>query len=211
MSLVSLMRQASPEKLAGKQYSGTVVNNVDPLKVYRIQVRSAGLHDGIPDADLPWLMQNTSSGQGASTTVGDICIPAIGTDVSFEFLDESQYHGQYTGNIMSTANTHPELTAGNYPHVVGSVDAANNILLNDTSTGDWIFTFKSGTNFHQLPGGELQVAVAAGFTLVVVGDLTLNAKGKTNLYSSSEVNIAAPIINMNAGSAPGFTAPTARS
>lgn len=94
------------ESLAGL-YRGRVENNVDPLKIGRVQVRVPMLHGlvangGIPIKSLPWAMP---SSQSAGYQYGSFVVPEVGEFVFVMFEDEDRAKPVYFGSSFGTNTT----------------------------------------------------------------------------------------------------------
>jgi hypothetical protein len=114
--------------LEGPKHLGIVVNNVDPLKQERVQTRIKGVHDQIPDADLPWHKVLRPGSHANTSSMGSIGpIPPIGTSLVISYDDETMYHGTYHGPPTTNQQKTHELYGGDqngqdYPNVHSFID-----------------------------------------------------------------------------------------
>ena len=72
-------------------FIGTVINNVDPLKLDRVKVRIHGIHSesitDIADEDLPWAQVNIPVTEGGSSGLGSNSQLKVRAQVFGIFLD----------------------------------------------------------------------------------------------------------------------------
>jgi hypothetical protein len=174
--------QATIEK--NKTYLARVVNNNDPSKLGRVQIRIAKLHRGVSDSDLPYASPLTFSLQGNNQT-GSLNIPVNGSTVVVEYFDD--YSIFYKGSFYSSSSVPSELTSSGYPNCYGFVDASGNKLIVNTQIDTFTFTHLSGTTFSITQDGS--VLIQSGKTLKIEAD-KIEMKATTDIaISSANLNI----------------------
>lgn len=123
---------------------GLVVNNVDPQKSRRLQVRVAGIHDDVPDEDLPWAVCGVDAGRGPHEEAAHVAIPRIGALVSVEFQQGDPQNPIYTGGV-SSSKTVPALFKVNYPDRSGFLLPNGTYFYVDEVSGDLVIQHQSMT------------------------------------------------------------------
>ena len=165
---------ATQQRYYGK-YRGTVVNNVDPLQIGRIQ---AIVPDVSGVAPTSWAMPCVPV---AGINTGVFAVPQVGSGVWVEFEhgdpDRPIWVGGYWG------------TAAEVPVLARTVPPAVNGLTIQT-------TLKNGIVVSDVPGptGGILIQTATGATLSVsdVGIVISNGKGAV-------INMLGPTVDINAG------------
>ena len=102
-------------------YRGVVEENVDVLKMGRVQVRIFGLHtntktitdiDGIPTADLPWAEPVLGLVGGSVSGVGLWSVPVQGSHVMLFFENENYTQLRYFATVPGIPSEAPDTTEG---------------------------------------------------------------------------------------------------
>jgi uncharacterized protein involved in type VI secretion and phage assembly len=162
------------QRFYGK-YRGTVVNNVDPLQIGRIQAIVPDVSGVSPTS---WAMPCVPV---AGINTGVFAVPQLGSGVWMEFEhgdpDRPIWVGGYWG------------TAAEVPVLARTVPPAVNGLTIQT-------TLKNGIVVSDVPGptGGILIQTATGATLSVsdVGIVISNGKGAV-------INMLGPTVDINAG------------
>ncbi len=162
------------EKLYGK-YRGTVVNNVDPEQIGRIQAIVPGAEGLLPSSwampCLPWAGINT----------GMFTVPPIGAGVWIEFEQGDPDYPIWTGCFWGLAAERPVLSQMVPPGVPG-------ITLQTT--------LKNGLVISDVPGPTggilLQTATGAMISVSDTGIVISNGKGAI-------ITMTANVVDVNAG------------
>ncbi len=162
------------QRFYGK-YRGTVVNNVDPLQIGRIQAIVPDVSGVSPTS---WAMPCVPV---AGMNTGVFAVPQLGSGVWMEFEhgdpDRPIWVGGYWG------------TAAEVPVLARTVPPAVNGLTIQT-------TLKNGIVVSDVPGptGGILIQTATGATLSVsdVGIVISNGKGAV-------INMLGPTVDINAG------------
>lgn len=108
--------------LIGKFFIGIVENNIDPLKISRVQINIPELHTGIPVTNLPWASLISPIFRGALGTAGKLNIPRKGSQLLIVFDNGENYSPIIIGELVSSSSNRSALGDGNYPNVYGFVD-----------------------------------------------------------------------------------------
>lgn len=164
----------SSGKFYGK-YRGTVLNNVDPMQIGRLQVQ-------VPDvtglAPASWAMPCVPF---TGKQMGTYCLPQIGAGVWVEFEQGNIDYPIWVGGFWGSVAEVPALAlAGNpaSPSVVLQTALQNAVVISD------------------LPGptGGIMIRSATGATLIVndTGIYIQNGKG-------ASIVMTGPTVNVNAG------------
>lgn len=93
-----------------KLYIGTVVDNNDPLKLFRVRVSIPGLTDQLSNDDLPWYVLNNSISFGKIKGHSSHIIPDVGTEVTISFPWNDIYHGLVTGRYGASSDEFEKIT-----------------------------------------------------------------------------------------------------
>jgi uncharacterized protein involved in type VI secretion and phage assembly len=154
---------------------GTVVNNVDPEGLGRIQVR------------YPWLSDTVISNWArvAQADKSSYFMPDIGDDVWVTFDRGNFDRPVVIGTLWNVANMPPELpTPANFKKVIGS-RMGHRITVDDTPvTGGLLLETSGGAKLHLDALGN--IALEAGPT----GTISLKTAGRTVDIGQAAVNIS---------------------
>lgn len=150
---------------------GVVVNNVDPMKARRLQIRVSPIHDGVPDAALPWAVCGVSAGRGPTLAAASVAIPMIGADVLVKFQQGDPQNPIYTGAI-SSSGTVPELFRINYPNRSGRILPNGTYMYVDEVTNDMMIHHRA-TTLLIAASGRTTVNIAENASVNVVGETLL--------------------------------------
>lgn len=157
-------------------FVGTVVNNVDPLGINRVQVTISGrLEAG--STDLPWMapMRVSPFGQGAG--FGVYGAPQIGSQVLIEAQDGHLDHAFYVAGYYGVSNANAQFAS---PDVWGFQDPSGTYLIVNLKTKLWTFHHASGYIY----------SIDAG------GNFSLQTPGNVSVKSPSVVDIDTPTVNV---------------
>lgn len=145
-------------------YQGIVENNIDPLKLYRVQVRIWGIHtenkadpeleNYIPVEDLPWAPV-LMSGSGIDG-MGEFTPIAKGTTVVVSFLDPEQQRPIIIGTLPRYVSELPNFEEGFSDPDQVHPDAAN---LNESSISRLSQNFKISETIIQTKKDNVKTGV----------------------------------------------------
>jgi uncharacterized protein involved in type VI secretion and phage assembly len=165
-------------EIAGKfygKYRATVVNNIDPLQLGRIQVIVPDVSNVLPSS---WAMPCVPV---AGLNMGMYTVPPIGAGVWIEFEQGNPDHPIWVGCFWGSAAEVPVLARTVPPAVPG-------ITLQTTA--------KNGIVISDVPGptGGILIQTTSGATISVsdVGIVITNGKGAI-------INLTGPTVDINAG------------
>jgi uncharacterized protein involved in type VI secretion and phage assembly len=165
-------------EIAGKFYGkhrATVVNNIDPLQLGRIQVIVPDVSNVLPSS---WAMPCVPV---AGLNMGMYTVPPIGAGVWIEFEQGDPDHPIWVGCFWGSAAEVPVLARTVPPAVPG-------ITLQTTA--------KNGIVISDVPGptGGILIQTTSGATISVsdVGIVITNGKGAI-------INLTGPTVDINAG------------
>ena len=97
-----LLKEAVKNKFANPNnttfYPGKVVNNKDPERLGRCQIRVYGVYDdAIPAADLPWAIPDFSF---AGSSKGSFIVPTVDSIVNVYLDNNDMYTPKYTTKVL---------------------------------------------------------------------------------------------------------------
>ena len=154
------------------KYRGTVVNNIDPLQMGRIQAQVPGaLGDGISSWAMPCV-------PAAGMQTGVFVLPAVGSGVWMEFEGGDTDKPVWTGGFWGHAGEVPALALA--PAIPGSP----NIVLKTLGQNSVVISDVPGT------GGIMLKSTTGAMILVNdVGITISNGKGATIVMAGPTVTI----------------------
>jgi hypothetical protein len=200
-------RRGRPLTMAGSKHIGQVVNNnptgnPNTKGAEFVTIRITGIHDGVPDSDLP-MFSPVRGGQPNAGTMGSIGpIPPIGSTVivSYDGGDEAGYNGNYVGTPGNQMQQVKEFTGGdttgkNYPNVHATIDQSGNRTTHDHTRNLHTFEHNTGMQFSVDGMGHVALRQAStkqspGATQVHSNGLTLELQGAISLNSVISVTLA---------------------
>ena len=156
------------------KYRGAVVNNVDPMRIGRIQVQVADVTGLVPST---WAMPCVPF---AGMQEGVFYIPPIGSGVWVEFEQGNVDYPIWTGGFWGTAAEVPALASATPPSLdlfVVSTLQQNTLLVSDMPgpTGGILLKFKTGA-FISISEIGITLNNGQGATIVMAGpSVTINA------------------------------------
>lgn len=165
---------SDPRRYFGK-FRGSVVNNVDPMRMGRVQVM-------VPDvtgvALSSWAMPCVPV---AGPQMGFYTVPPVGAGVWVEFEQGDPDYPIWTGGFWGSAAEVPALAQTILPGLAGFVlqtTAQNGVLISDTPG----------------PTGGLMIQLATGASILInpTGITIMNGQGAT-------ITMNGPVVNINAG------------
>ncbi len=168
------LERSAPAKYYGK-YRGTVVNNVDPMQIGRIQAIVPDVSGPIPTS---WAMPCLP---GAGINTGFYTVPQIGSGVWIEFEQGNPDQPIWVGGYWGTAAEVPLLS-----HTVPP--AVNGFTIQTT--------LKNGIVVSDVPGptGGIQIQTTTGAMISItdLGILISNGKGAV-------ISLLGPTTDINTG------------
>lgn len=158
-----------------RPHKGLVVDNNDPEKLYRVQVRIPILHDGIRDEHLPWAIPEDNAHprglRGGSTghSASLLGIPKKGHWVSVYFKHKGDPNlASYSHRVPVDAKTVPEEFETNYPNRLGQIYPSGFMWILDESTGELVVCVPG--DYHMTVYGDLRQTVIGNHQIHVAKD-----------------------------------------
>ena len=154
------------------KYRGTVLNNVDPMQIGRLQVVVPDVAGLIPTT---WAMPCFPI---AGKQMGAYLIPQIGSGVWVEFEQGDSDHPVWTGCYYGSAAEVPALAFAGVP-------ASPNIVLQTTAQNSLVISDLPG------PTGGIMLKSTTGATIIVndTGIYIQNGKGASLVMTGPTVTI----------------------
>jgi hypothetical protein len=186
-----------------RDYRGIVVNNIDPLKIGRIQVNLPNFIEGTQSANgswnLPWVYQKSPSMLGGSGNSSSFAVPEIGNEVFVEF--KGDVYAMFYSYYWQSSTTHQADFDEDYPASYGFRDVTGNLFKINKAKQFMQFIHSSGLQWlvDSLSNGTLTSNNTLNFLAqdgktqftmdMVNGNITLNAR--------NSITLNAPTLNQN--------------
>ena len=174
---------------ANTPYKGIVVDNNDPYKQARVQVRVPVIHDGIDDELLPWAIPEDNAhsrglvGGDIGRSAALLGIPNKQSYVSVYFRHDGDPNlASYSHKIPLTADTLPEEFLTNYPDMRGEVFANGGFILFNDRTNEAFFNFPGDTHYT-IFGDVFQTVVGNQQVKVVKSKSSIDSYYSTSISS----------------------------
>jgi len=196
--LINFSNYLKKTNALSREYRGTVVNNVDPLRIGRIQVNIPNFIEG-DQTNLPWVYQKSPAKLGGSGNSSGFAVPEIGNEVFVEF--KGDVYAMFYSFYWQSATTHQADFDEDYPASYGDRDLTGNLLKINKAKQFLEFIHSSGMQFfvdNDANGSwqsdtTLTMTSSDGATQIVLdmvnGNITLQAK--------NQVSIDAPNLDLN--------------
>jgi uncharacterized protein involved in type VI secretion and phage assembly len=154
------------------KYRGTVVNNVDPMQMARLQVMVTDVSGVIPST---WALPCFPI---AGKQMGAYFVPQVGSGVWVEFEQGNPDYPIWTGCYYGSAAEVPALALAGNP-------ASPSILLQTTAQNTFVISDLPG------PTGGIMLKSASGATLIVndTGIYLQNGKGASLVMTGPTVTL----------------------
>jgi hypothetical protein len=198
--LTDMLKEAVLNKTVEQKstfYTGKIVNNKDPEKLGRCQIRVYGVfNDSIPDGDLPWAIPDFTF---TGSTMGSFIVPEDGTIVNVYFDNDDLYLPKYTTKVLQKSS----LSAMSAEY---DTDYPNTMVFFETENGDYFkinrktleaeFRHASGIivtmdkdgninlNATAPENATVSLSVSGSVKLTASKDITLSAAGSINLQTA---------------------------
>jgi hypothetical protein len=170
-------------------YTGKVVNNNDPDKLGKCQIRVYSIFsDAVPDSDLPWALPDFSF---IGSKVGNFVVPPVDAIVNVYFDKGDIYLPHYTTKMVDKRNM-PTQKDNDYPDnmVMWETDDGDYLTINRSSK-ETTFNHNSGTKILIKQDGSVEITIVADKTETVQGATETTNQGNITIKSDSSINIEA--------------------
>lgn len=176
-TLLAAFLNRVPENDLKRQYVGKVVNNNDPDKIGRCQIRVFGIFENdIQDNDLPWAMPEFTF---IGSKKGSFIVPPVDAIVRVFFDNGDIYLPIYSTKVLDQTNLPADINT-DYPNtmVFYETDNGDKFTIN-RSNGDTKFIHRSGTQItidatgNLLIDGTQQVTINHANLLTVAGSTVI--------------------------------------
>lgn len=212
MAMSDVTRSFAAPSLKNSQFEAYVVNVDDPDKRQRVRFRVPVLHEGIPDAKLPFANQQMSGMANAGSGVGTVSVPDRYAKITVTFPQDDAHNPQYHASPTSDdVNKDNELLNEDYPNTMGFTDSYGNRFSTNKATGDYTIAHKSGAIIHIDGSGNVTIASAGDLNIGAKGNINMAAKGRMRLSASGDVSIDGSMVLLNGGNAADVAIPGKRS
>jgi hypothetical protein len=204
MTFINSMGDTSSKyDLTSQILFGIVVNNDDPLRQQRLQIRISLLHQGYPDASLPWVLPIQSYNQGSAPGIGQVNVPVNGSKIAVYFPENDAVNTYYMGSTVVGTSVVADFTT-NYPNAYGWVDSAGNMFKVDTVAMTWTWNMVDGS-YIQFSSGTLNIVASNTLNVLINGNATINIEGTGTIAAAGPLNLFGNPLNLNQGAAPSST------
>lgn len=180
------------EKYVNEHWSGVVVNNEDPEKLGRCQVRIIGYYENIADDYLPWAVPDIAY---MGSMKGGQIIPEKGTMVRGYFDKGDVQRPIFNAVAFNEYNAESDFTNRkiDYPFkmVLMETDKGDFLTLN-RKDGTLLFTHRTGAMFQIDGDGNMTIQTGNGRTnmdITVHGTATINTDGDCNVKANGNVDV----------------------
>ena len=196
-----------------KKWTGIVVNNCDPDKIGRVQVKIYGYYDDLAINNIPWAVPDV---QSWTSTKGNFVVPELNTILRGYFDNGDEMKPVYDSLAFNSAYTSKEgdffdwyTRTEDYPHtmVLFQTDQKDYLVMNK-KTGELAFTHHTGTVMRVDPDGNIDIGTSiysggpANLNINISGDAQLNTFGNIQISAMKDVNINSTMGQINLGNNP---------
>lgn len=175
------------------RWSGIVVNNEDPNKLGRCQIRVIGYYENIADSFLPWAVPDI--GYMGATKGGQI-IPEKNAMVRGYFEKGDVQRPVYDSLAFNAYNAESDFSNRDidYPYkmVLMETDQGDFLTLN-RKDGTLLFTHRTGVMYQIDKDGNIDVQTGTqgggNYTIKINGKANVDVTGDVNLKSNGNVDV----------------------
>lgn len=146
-------------------YRGVVVNNNDPKRLGRVQIKHY-LYENVPTDKLPWALRLLPT---FPQSKGQFSVPNVGDEVVFMLLDQSLYTPAYFAHMTVTPWGH---STSEYPDDWGLLDRhGNSFTVSPKTKQEAVWIHQSGSKLIFDKEGNIILIPKPGKTVKVDGKL----------------------------------------
>lgn len=160
-------------------YTGKVVNNNDPDKLGKCQIRVYGVFGSdIPDSDLPWALPDQTF---VGSKVGNFIVPPVNAIVRVFFDNGDLYLPHYTSKVVDKNNMPSQK----------DIDYPDNMVLFETDEGDYLTVNRKSkeTTYNHNSGTKILIKENGTIEINVVNDMTEEVQGKIEIQSQGTMHL----------------------
>ena len=205
---LNAMNTYTPSTPHLEKWTGKVINNNDPERLGRVQIRVIGYYENLEDKWLPWAVPDISFMGGKC---GSQIIPEIGSMVRGYFEKGDVQRPVYDSLAFNKYNSNSEYTGRKnffeYPHkmVLMETDQGDFVTLN-RKTGELVFTHRTGAQTIIDYNGNIEVRTGnipnpGNLSVRVYGKADINVTRDASIFAGGNVSIDA-LGNVDLGSSP---------
>lgn len=183
-------------------WTGIVVNNNDPDKLGRCQIKIYGYYDDLATTNIPWAIPDIPS---LASTKGNFVIPELNTvvrgyfdngDDSKPIYDSVAFNASYSDIKYNFKDW--QLRTEDYPHtmVLFQTDQSDYLVMN-RKTGEIAFTHHTGAVMRVNPDGSIDIGTSvysagpAPLNVSISGDVNIQSMGNITVSAMKECNVNA--------------------
>lgn len=195
------------EQTITDRWTGIVVENNDPQKLGRVQIRIMGFYDDLPDYLLPWAVPDIGF---IGSSKGSFIIPEINATVRGYFdkgdVQKPIYDSLAFSKETADRNSLTILDNTEYPNkmVLLETDQGDFLTLN-RRTGELVFIHRTGATLSVSQLGDITIRTGSyllkngALNLEVLGNANIQADGAVEINAKRNVNINSVIGKINLG------------
>lgn len=195
---LNAMNSYTPATPHMEKWTGKVVDNNDPERLGRVQIRVIGYYENLEDKWLPWAVPDISFMGGKC---GSQIIPEIGSMVRGYFEKGDVQRPVYDSLAFNKYNSNSEYTGRknffDYPHkmVLMETDQGDFVTLN-RRTGELVFTHRTGAQTIIDRAGNIEVRTGntptpGNLNVRVYGEANINVTRNASIHADGNVMIDA--------------------
>lgn len=196
-----------------KKWTGIVLNNADPDKIGRVQIKIYGYYDNLALNNIPWAVPDI---QSWTSTKGNFVVPELNTILRGYFDNGDEMKPVYDSVAFNSAYTSREgdffdwyTRTEDYPHtmVLFQTDQKDYLVMNK-KTGELAFTHHTGSVIRIDPDGNIDIGTGiysggpANMNINVSGKATINTYDTIQISAMKDVNINTVNGDINLGDNP---------
>ena len=180
-----------------KDYLGKVVNNDDPTRQGRCQIRIPGLTDEISDERIPWFSCGTWSVFGKAGA-GSLSVPRVDADVRVRFKNGEFMNGEYFALAKPDPDMMYEMAADYFGGQCICYDSENDFSIRFGPQATGVIIYYKESMIQIRPDNSIIINYGTGNSKIELtdGKITLAAQNQIDIVSNDNVNIMAKTINL---------------
>ena len=196
-----------------KKWTGIVLNNNDPEKIGRVQIKIYGFYDDLALNNIPWAVPDI---QSWTSTKGNFIVPELNTILRGYFDNGDEMKPIYDAVAFNSSYTSKDgdffdwyQRTEDYPHsmVLFQTDQKDYLVMNK-KTGELAFTHHTGTVMRIDPNGNIEIGTGvyedgpANLNVSISGNINLTAMGNIQISAMKDVDINSTVGKINLGDNP---------